>query len=235
MHKIEEKPKYTLKMKIKVGARTVSLNNKKSKLLQYIDIYGSIKKASEKIDISYRSAVKYIRLMEIELDSPILITKRGGKGGGGSSKLTDEGKHVLFEFTKINKVLKKHRDLNEMEGIISNIDKEKKIMKVDLNRKEMILPVINGFNAGNNILVSVSPINTFVVHEPHKSRVKNMFEGIITKMLFNDDAVRLNVNVDGNNMIVDVTEFPRKKQDLNIGKKIFIGFNAASADITKII
>jgi molybdate transport system regulatory protein len=61
-----------------------------------------------------------------------------------------------------------------------------------------------------------------------------MLEGTITKMQFKNDAVRLNVNIDGNNILADITEFSRKELDLDLGKKVFIGFKAASADIIRI-
>ncbi len=230
-----EKMKYKLDVEVEVGDKTISLNNKKSKLLQCIDKYGSITKASKETGIPYRTALKNIEIMENELGSPVVITKRGGKGGGGSSELTDRGKQVLFEFMKVNRVLKKHTDLNEIEGTISDIDEEKKIMKIVLDKKEIIVPSSRGFEAGDDVLVSISPGNIFVIFEPHKSSVRNIFEGVITEMRFKDDMVRLSVAMNGNNFFVDITEYSRKELGLNLGKKIFIGFKAASADIIKIV
>jgi molybdate transport system regulatory protein len=229
-----DKLKYKLDLEVKFGNKIISLNNKKSKLLRCIDRYGSIAKASEETGIPYRTALKNIEIMETELGLPIVVTKRGGKGGGGSSELTDVGKQILFNFIKTNQILKKHVDLNEIMGTISDINEDEKIMKVALNKKEITLPTVKNFNVGDNVLVSISPDNIFVTLEPHESSVRNTFEGTITKMQFKDDAVRLDVNVDGNDIAADITEFSRKKLDLNIGKKIFIGFKAVAADILKI-
>ena len=229
-----DKLKYKLDLEVKLGNKTISLNNKKSKLLRCIDRYGSIAKASEETGIPYRTALKNIEIMETELGLPIVVTKRGGKGGGGSSELTDVGKQILFNFIKNNQILKKHVDLNEIMGTISDINEDEKIMKVALNKKEITLPTVKNFNVGDSVLVSISPDNIFVTLEPHESSVRNTFEGTITKMQFKDDAVRLDVNVDGNDIAADITEFSRKKLDLNIGKKIFIGFKAVAADILKI-
>lgn len=52
-------------------------------------------------------------------------------------------------------------------------------------------------------------------------------------MKFKKDIVRLTVNINENRVIVDITELSRKKLDLNLGKKVFIGFKAASVDIIK--
>jgi molybdate transport system regulatory protein len=229
-----DKLKYKLDLEVKFGNKIISLNNKKSKLLRCIDRYGSIAKASEETGIPYRTALKNIEIMETELGLPIVVTKRGGKGGGGSSELTDVGKQILFNFIKTNQILKKHVDLNEIMGTISDINEDEKIMKVALNKKEITLPTVKNFNVGDSVLVSISPDNIFVTLEPHESSVRNTFEGTITKMQFKDDAVRLDVNVDGNDIAADITEFSRKKLDLNIGKKIFIGFKAVAADILKI-
>jgi N-terminal domain of molybdenum-binding protein len=234
MPDLDKKMRYKLDVEVEIGNKTISLNNKKSKLLQCIDKYGSIVKASKETGIPYRTALKNIEIMEMELGSSIVSTKRGGKGGGGSSTLTDEGKQVLLKFIKVNRALKKHVDFNEIMGTISEINNEEKIMKVALNEKEIVLPVVKNFNVEDDVLVSISPDNIFVTLEPHESSVRNTFEGTITKMQFKNDAVRLDVDVDGHNILVDITESSRKKLDLNIGKKIFIGFKAVSADIIKI-
>ena len=53
-----KKPRYKLEMELEIGDRTVSLNNKKSRLLQSIDKHGSITMASEETGIPYRTALK---------------------------------------------------------------------------------------------------------------------------------------------------------------------------------
>lgn len=233
MGSLEKKAKYKLDMKIEVENKTISLNNKKSKLLQCIDKYGSIVKASKETGISYRTALKIIEVMEIELGSRIVVTKRGGKGGGGCSGLTDEGNQILFKFIKVNRVLKKHVDLNEIEGTVVDIDEEKKLMNVNLCKKEIIFPALKNFNIGDKVLISISPNNVFAIFEPPESSVRNMFEGIITETRFKNDKARLIVDIGGNSIIVDMDESSQKEINLNPGKGIFIRFNVGSADITK--
>ncbi|MDI6723832.1 MAG: TOBE domain-containing protein [Methanobacterium sp.] len=229
----QKKPKYKLDMEVEVDDKIVSLNNKKSRLLQCIDKCGSIVKASKETGIPYRTALKNIEIMENELGQPIVVTHRGGRGGGGSSELTDKGREMLYKFIKINRFLKKHADLNEIEGIISDVDKEKKIMKVYLDKKEILLPISKGFNVEDKVLILISPSDIFITLEAQESSVRNILEGIITEMKFKKDIVRLTVNINENDVIVDITELSRKKLDLNLGKKVFIGFKAASVDIIK--
>jgi len=229
----QKKPKYKLDMEVEIDDKIVSLNNKKSRLLQCIDKYGSIVKASKETGIPYRTALKNIEIMENELEQPIVVTHRGGRGGGGSSELTAKGREMLYKFIKINRILKKHADLNEIEGIISDVDKEKKIMEVSLDKKEILLPISKGFNVEDKVLILISPSDIFITLEAQESSVRNILEGIITEMKFKKDIVRLTVNINENRVIVDITELSRKKLDLNLGKKVFIGFKAASVDIIK--
>lgn len=228
-----KRPKYRLDMEVEIGDKVVSLNNKKSRLLQCIDKYRSIAKASKETEIPYRTALKNIEIMEKELGLPIVTTKRGGKGGGGSSELTDIGKEILQKFVKLNRVIKKHADLNEIEGIISYIDEEEKIMTVKLDKKEVILPITEEFSVGDNVLILIGPNDIFVTLEAQKSSVRNMLEGRITEMKFKKDVVRMTVNINGINVIADITELSRKELNLNLGKNVFIGFKAAAVDIIK--
>ena len=184
--------------------------------------------------IPYRAALKNIEVMENDLGTPIVVTKRGGKGGGGSSELSDIGKEILLKFIKMNHVLRKNAYLNEITGTIFDIDNEKKIMKVSLDNNEIILPLTANFNIEDNVLLTISPNNIFVTLKPQESSVRNTIEGTITEMQLKEDKVRLNINIGKNNIVVDVTELSRKELDLNLGKRVYIGFKAASVDIIKI-
>jgi molybdate transport system regulatory protein len=71
--------------------------------------------------------------------------------------------------------------------------------------------------------------------ELQESSVRNIFEGKIIEMKFKNEMVRLTVMLDdGINMLADITEYSRDKLDLNLGKKVFIGFKAASIPMIKL-
>jgi molybdate transport system regulatory protein len=70
MDKIKDGPQYRLKFDDKI----ILLNNKKFKLLEYIDECGSIMKASKKGNIPYRSALKYIEELERESNRSMVST-----------------------------------------------------------------------------------------------------------------------------------------------------------------
>jgi molybdate transport system regulatory protein len=231
---IEEKPEYKLEMEISIGGKIVSLNYKKFLLLKYIDEYGSIMKASQKSSIPYRTALKNIEIMEEKLGSSIISTHRGGKGGGGASSVTDIGKQILWEYTKLTSILKKHSEVNEIKGKITGIYEKNRVMNVDIEGKNVIIPLDHDFKKEDKVLVLISPDDIFVTLEPHESSVRNVFEGKIVGMELNNEMVRLTVKLNSTKIYVDVTEYSREKLDLELGMDIFIGFKAASATLIKI-
>lgn len=234
MADLEKGPKYRLNMEVEIGDKTISLNNKKSKLLQCINKYGSISKASEETNIPYRTALKNIEIMENELGSPIVITQRGGKGGGGSSELTETGKQILWKFIKLNRILKKHADLNEIEGKIKGIFEKNRVMEIDIEGNTIIVPLDHEFNVDDDVLVLISPDDIFVTLEPHESSVRNVFKGKISGMELNNEIIRLNVKLNRSKIYADITDYSREKLGLKLDMDIYIGFKAASAALIKI-
>lgn len=231
---IEEKPEYKLEMEVSIGDKIVSLNYKKFLLLKYIDEYGSIMKASKKTGIPYRTALKNIEIMEEKLESSIVATQRGGKGGGGGSRVTDIGKQLLWEYIKLTSILEKHAEVNEIEGTVSLIDEENMIMNVKIDNLEAVLPVSKELDVGDGVLILISPEDIFVTLEPHESSVRNMFKCRITGMELQNEMVRLTVTLNDIKLFADITEYSREKLDLALGKNIFIGFKATSATILKV-
>ncbi|WP_048189715.1 TOBE domain-containing protein [Methanobacterium sp. SMA-27] len=230
MHGSKDGPQYRLKFDDKI----MLLNNKKFKLLKYIDECGSIMKASKKVEIPYRSSLKYIENLEKDIDATIVSTKRGGKGGGGESKLTNEGKFILKEYRKVESILKMHEDVNEIESKILDVDEKNKIAYIKLNNEKVILPLRGNFNIGDRVLVLISPEDIFIMLEPQESSVRNIFKGKITSMKLKNNLIRLNVNLGEVNFFVDVTEYAREQLNLTLGKNVFIGFKAAAISMVKI-
>ena len=108
-----------------------------SSLLKAIEEYGSITEAARKIGVSYKYAWDRLADMEKALEEPILLTRRGGKDGGGGADLTETGKELLKDYERIERYL--NRVLNDREywgmiglkisarnrlkGIVENVDK----------------------------------------------------------------------------------------------------------------
>ncbi len=224
-------PEYQLE----IGKKSIILDYKKFLLLKGIKDYGSIIKATKKTGIPYRTALKYIETLESQLGSKVVATQRGGAGGGGGSQLTSIGKMVIKEYSKFKSIMEKHLDVNEIEGRVVDIDEKNRIMNIQIGEIKIMLPIITDLNRGDDVLLLISPEEIFIMLEPQESSVRNIFEGKITEMKFKNEMVRLTVTLNnGIEMMADITEYSRDKLNLNLGKRVFIGFKAASVPIIKI-
>ncbi|HDS02108.1 MAG TPA: LysR family transcriptional regulator [Firmicutes bacterium] len=67
------------------------------RLLKAIQEEGSLKKAAEKLHYSYRYAWGNIRKMEERLGAKLIVSHKGGSGGG-DSRLTEDGKWLLKKY-----------------------------------------------------------------------------------------------------------------------------------------
>ncbi len=85
-----------------------------AKLLQNIDINkgGSLTQAAKECGYSYKYAWNILKRIEKRTGLPIVLTGKGGRGGGGWVKLNDWGQHLLKKYfgylkdiTKIEKKL----------------------------------------------------------------------------------------------------------------------------------
>lgn len=233
MDNLEEKPEYKLEMEVSIGGKVVSLNYKKFLLLKYIDEYGSIMKASQKTSIPYRTALKNIEIMEKTLGYPIVSTQRGGKGGGGASKITDIGKQLLWEYTKLTSVLEKHSEVNEIEGRISLIDTTNRVMSIQFDGNEATLPINKHLDVDDDVLILISPEDIFITLKPQESSVRNIFKGKIVGMELQNEIIRLNIALNDIKLLANITEYSREKLNLTLGMEVLIGFKATSATIVK--
>lgn len=229
MDNTKDGPQYRLELDNKI----IFLNNQKFELLNHINQCGSITEASKQVHIPYKRALKYIGDLEFDFENRIVSTKIGGKGGGGS-KLTHQGELILKEFRKVNSILKLHADVNEIEGVISDIDVENKIANIYLNGNKVILPVRENFSVGDKVLVLIRPEDIFVKLKSHESNVKNEFKGKITSMKLKSHRVRLDVDIGTNNLSVEVNNYVMKNLKLDLAKEVYIGFKASALTVIKI-
>lgn len=80
-------------------------------LLERIQTCGSIRQAALQMSMSYRQAWQMIEDMNTRLDAPVVLSQRGGKGGG-NAVVTEKGEQVISEFKvfyqKFQQFLAKH-------------------------------------------------------------------------------------------------------------------------------
>ncbi len=85
-----------------------------AEILRSVEAQQSISKAAGKLGMSYRYVWNYIQKIQSALDAEVVATHKGGKAGGGGAKLTETGKSLLSEYTRLEKYLNEF--LAEAEG-----------------------------------------------------------------------------------------------------------------------
>jgi molybdate transport system regulatory protein len=66
-------------------------------LLERIQASGSLRQAAIQMKMSYKQAWDMINHLNSHFDSPVVISQRGGKGGG-SAAITEQGIQLIQEF-----------------------------------------------------------------------------------------------------------------------------------------
>lgn len=96
-------PSPHIKLRLEFGDRLV-LGPGKAQLLALIEQMGSISAAGREMGMSYKRAWSLIEEMNLALTQPVVISSRGGSGGGGAT-LTPVGVAVLAHFRRLEALL----------------------------------------------------------------------------------------------------------------------------------
>ena len=220
--------------KINVDGSSFLLDSKKYLLLEYILNTGSLTEAAKSIRVSYRTALNYIEKIESTLNVKIVSTTKGGKGGGGGTTLTEEGYSILKECKKINAIMELHKDVNEIEAEIVNINEVKGVMTIKMDEFQINAPLNRKYKIGDRILALISYDNIVLMLEPQTSSIRNILKGQIVEMRLENEIIRVKVNVGGVILCSDITVSAEKELNLNIGKEVYIGFKAMSVATLKL-
>jgi molybdate transport system regulatory protein len=76
-----------------------------AEILRAIAKENSLSKAAETLGMSYRYVWNYIQKIHRVLGERVVETHKGGKSGGGGAKLTETGKSLLEEYTRLESYL----------------------------------------------------------------------------------------------------------------------------------
>lgn len=220
--------------KINVDGNSFLLDGKKYQLLESILDTESMTESAKSIKVSYRTALNYIDKIESALNVKIVNTNKGGKGGGGGTTLTDEGYSILKECKKINAIMELHKDVNEIESEVLDIDESKGIMTVKMKQFEINTPLNRNYKVGDKLLALISYDNIFVMLEPQTSSIRNIIKGRIIEMKLENEVIRVKIDVGGLNLYSDITLSAEKDLNLTIGKEVYIGFKAMSVATLKL-
>ena len=98
-----------VKTRIRIGKNKIFMGKGVKEMLDAIEMYKSIKKATEYTGISYPKAIRMIRTLEEELGFPVVISEKGGSERGGT-RLTEKGKEMLEVYRKIEKAVEEYAE-----------------------------------------------------------------------------------------------------------------------------
>ncbi len=76
----------------------VALGPGKADLLQAIDETASLTAATARFGMSYKRSWMLVQELNRAITPPLVETEKGGKGGGGSARLTPLGRRVLARY-----------------------------------------------------------------------------------------------------------------------------------------
>ncbi len=79
-------------------------------LLKAIKKKGTLKEASKSLDMSYRYSWGLIKKAEEKLGSSLIEASKGGRQGGGSSRITTLGEQFITEFENIQEIWKEFKE-----------------------------------------------------------------------------------------------------------------------------
>lgn len=97
---------FTVKVKFWIERKGVSiLGPGRMAILEAIDRTGSLTEATNECNISFRKGWKLITEINEQLEQPVVISERGGTGGGGKTSLTEYGKKLIQQYRLIQKKL----------------------------------------------------------------------------------------------------------------------------------
>lgn len=101
-----ERSKFTLNGRVwveKDGEKI--LGHGRVELLERIQASGSIRQAALQMKMSYRQAWDLIHHMNTHFDAPVVVSHRGGKGGG-NAVVTPQGQDVIKRFHALHNKFK---------------------------------------------------------------------------------------------------------------------------------
>jgi molybdate transport system regulatory protein len=110
-------PKFTLNGRVWLEIdKEKILGHGRIELLERINESGSIRQAALQMKMSYKQAWELIKHINSNFSSPIVISHRGGKGGG-NAMVTESGLKLITEFHQLQAKFKEF--LNENIHIIN--------------------------------------------------------------------------------------------------------------------
>lgn len=130
------------------SSETPFLLEKRIKLLEEIELVGSISKAAKNVPMSYKAAWEAIDAIN-NLCPEIVVKKETGGVGGGGAKLTSYGKNLIKTYIKVQSEHKKFlQTLTDLTDFNTGTLKSLRRINMQISTRNQIQGVIETINKG---------------------------------------------------------------------------------------
>lgn len=122
-----------MQIKVKVWIedenRNLIFGSGKTKILEYIDLTGSISKTAEKVGMNYKKAWNHIKILENYIEDDLVHTQKG-RGENAGSKLTPKAKELVELYKTLDNDIKNFAT-KRFEELFLNTKEELIVAKED--------------------------------------------------------------------------------------------------------
>ncbi|MCQ8904678.1 MAG: TOBE domain-containing protein [Methanothermobacter sp.] len=219
--------------RIPINDVEVPVDERMFKLLNLIHRMGSITVAARAAGIPYRSAIAYIRNVEDILGENIVETRRGGRGGGGGSRLTETGLMIIKEYLKLKRALERQKTVNELEGVVEEVSEDG--VRVRVGGFTIDAAHADDLSSGDRVILLVEPDDIVLMREMQNTSMRNIIHGIVTGLEMRGGIVGVMVDAgDGLKLETHITPASQRSLHLELGTGIYAGFKAVAVTVLKI-
>jgi len=117
---------------------------------------------------------------------------------------------------------------NFLKGRVLDLNPSTKVARVSSGEMEMRAPYSNGLRIDDQVLVCIRPEDISVIGEAERSKYSNVVQGKIDESVFAGLLTRINVDVKGITLKIDVQGSDRFSYLNAKGKEVLLGFNKCS-------
>lgn len=227
-------------------------------LLENIQIYGSISKASKAMKMSYKAAWDSIDIMNKLSNKPLVTKIKGGKGGGGTV-ITSHAKEIIKAYSEISALYKNYfntlsNSFNEqviesnyeeptftrLTGIIKNLENINNSFEVtiELPSKQLLTSIESkrfiiekDLAVDNEINFLIETNNIVLTKEILNNSARNTLKGKIDTIVEEGINISIAIKTKDDILHAKITQASYKKLEFKVGDKVYASFKAYNITI----
>lgn len=204
-------------------------------LLTAIDEYGSLNQAASALGRSRSRALRRVERLEGAFGE-LVVRRRGGAGGGGS-ELTDRGRTLLDQYTRLADAVAATARMREtvLSGEILTVDGELAVVRTDIGT---VRGIHDGVEPGDRVQVRIAS-DALTVHVPSEpvdaetTSARNRCEAVLAGIASGETMHRLTMSVDGVPFRASVTDTSRRRLELAEGDSVLLTWKATATRLVQ--